>query len=109
MPRERSRCGWGRARSPTSGASPSRPTRPPPRSERAGAMSETRPRWSVAPYFVVDDVVATAAFYRDKLGFAYERFWGDPPGFTMVHRSGVVLMLGQLAPTGTGSLMRPNG
>ena len=72
-------------------------------------MSDTRPRWSIAPYFIVDDVVATADFYRDKLGFAYERFWGDPPAFTMVSRSGMVIMLGQLAPTGTGSLMRPNG
>ena len=72
-------------------------------------MSDTRPRWSIAPYFIVDDVVATADFDRDKLGFAYKRFWGDPPAFTMVSRSGMVIMLGQLAPTGTGSLMRPNG
>ena len=26
------------------------------------------PRWSVALYFIVDDVVATANYYRDKLG-----------------------------------------
>jgi uncharacterized glyoxalase superfamily protein PhnB len=71
-------------------------------------MTETGPRWSIAPYFVVDDVVATAAFYRDQLGFKYERFWGDPPAFTMVYRSGVVIMLGQLAPSGAASLMRPN-
>ena len=43
--------------------------------------------WSVAPYFIVDDVVVTANFYRDKLGFHYERFWGDPPRFCMVQRS----------------------
>ena len=72
-------------------------------------MTETGPRWSIAPYFIVDDVVATAAFYRDKLGFKYERFWGDPPAFTMVYRSGIIIMLGQLAPTGTGGLTRPNG
>ena len=52
-------------------------------------------RWSVAPFFFVDDVVATANFYRDQLGFAYERFWGDPPGFCMVYRSGIVIMLRQ--------------
>src|SRR5271167_3520926 len=62
------------------------------------------PRWSVAPLFIVDDVVATANFYRDKLGFHYDRFWGDPPGFAMVRRSGVNIMLKQLA---LGS-MRPN-
>lgn len=68
-------------------------------------MAESEKRWSVAPYFIVDDVVATANFYRDKLGFKYERFWGEPPCFTMVHRSGITIMLGQLEKTG---LMRPN-
>ena len=65
----------------------------------------TRPRWAVAPYFVVDDVVATANYYRDKLGFGYERLWGDPPAFCMVSRNGVVIMLSQLERTG---VMRPN-
>lgn len=63
------------------------------------------PRWSIAPYFIVDDVVTTANYYRDKLGFRYERFWGDPPGFCMVMRSGVVIMLAQLE---TSGVMRPN-
>jgi catechol 2,3-dioxygenase-like lactoylglutathione lyase family enzyme len=62
--------------------------------------------WSIAPYFIVDDVVATADFYRDKLGFHYERFWGDPPCFCMVKRAGIVIMLGQLEHAGA---MRPNG
>jgi uncharacterized glyoxalase superfamily protein PhnB len=62
-------------------------------------------RWSVAPYFIVDDVVTTANFYRDKLGFHYERFWGEPPCFCMVGRSGITIMLSQLAKTGA---MRPN-
>jgi predicted enzyme related to lactoylglutathione lyase len=56
-----------------------------------------KPRWSVAPLFIVDDVVATANFYRDKLGFHYDRFWGDPPGFALVRRNGVTIMLKQLA------------
>jgi predicted enzyme related to lactoylglutathione lyase len=64
-----------------------------------------RPRWSIAPYFIVDDVVATANYYRDQLGFRYERFWGEPPCFCMVHRSGVVIMLGQVPATG---VLRPN-
>jgi catechol 2,3-dioxygenase-like lactoylglutathione lyase family enzyme len=62
-------------------------------------------RWSVAPYFIVDDVVKTANFYRDRLGFSYQRFWGDPPGFTMVHRSGIVIMLGRVQHPGQS---RPN-
>jgi predicted enzyme related to lactoylglutathione lyase len=50
-------------------------------------------RWTIAPYFIVDDVVATANFYRDKLGFSYDRFWGDPPMFCMVGRNGITIML----------------
>jgi len=61
--------------------------------------------WSVAPYFIVNDVVVTANFYRDKLGFHYERFWGDPPCFCMVQRSGIVIMLSQLDTPGSA---RPN-
>jgi predicted enzyme related to lactoylglutathione lyase len=64
-----------------------------------------RSNWSIAPYFVVDDVVATANFYRDKLGFGYDRFWSEPPSFCMVSRSGVVIMLSQVARSG---VMRPN-
>ena len=62
-------------------------------------------RWRVAPYFIVDDVVATANYYRDKLGFQYERFWNEPPSFCMIWRSGIVIMLAQMDSTG---LMRPN-
>jgi predicted enzyme related to lactoylglutathione lyase len=61
--------------------------------------------WSVAPYFIVDDVVVTANFYRDRLGFHYERFWGDPPRFCMVQRSGIVIMLNQFETPGSS---RPN-
>ena len=64
-----------------------------------------RARWGIAPYFIVDNVVTTANYYRDKLGFHYDRFWGDPPGFCMVKRSGIVIMLAQLEQQG---LMRPN-
>jgi predicted enzyme related to lactoylglutathione lyase len=64
-----------------------------------------QPRWSIAPYFIVDDVVVTANYYRDKLGFRYERFWGEPPCFAMVRRSGVVIMLSQFPEAGA---MRPN-
>ena len=77
------------------GNTPSNPPQPP-----AAPL-----RWSIAPFFIVDDVVATANFYRDKLGFRYERFWGEPPCFCMVSRGGVIIMLSQLPKTG---LMRPN-
>src|SRR5215469_14118273 len=61
--------------------------------------------WNVAPYFIVDDVVVTANFYRDKLGFHYEHFWGDPPCFCMVKRNGIIIMLSQVDSRGS---VRPN-
>ena len=71
----------------------------------ADNLTTSPPRWSIAPCFIVDHVVATANFYRDKLGFHYKRFWGDPPRFCMVKRSGIIIMLSQ--PDRPG-LMRPN-
>ena len=53
-------------------------------------------RWFVAPYFLVHDVVSAANYYRDVLGFSFERFWGEPPCFCMVERGGVVIMISQV-------------
>jgi uncharacterized glyoxalase superfamily protein PhnB len=47
----------------------------------------------IAPYFIVPDVVAAAEFYRDKLGFHFDRYWGEPPGFVMMKCDGIVVML----------------
>lgn len=62
-------------------------------------------RWSVAPYFLVPDVVAAAEYYRGTLGFTFDRFWGEPPSFCMVQRGGVVIMLAQIE---DGAQVRPN-
>ena len=70
-----------------------------------GNLAKTRQHWAIAPFFIVDDVVSTANYYRDKLGFHYERFWNEPPSFCMVKRSGIVIMLAQLE---TKGVMRPN-
>ena len=50
-------------------------------------------QWDIAPYFHVEDLVASANYYRDKLGFHYDRLWNDPPSFVMVKRGGIVIML----------------
>ncbi len=50
-----------------------------------------------APILLVADVVAAANYYRDRVGFNYERFWGDPPGFCILHRDDFHLMLKQVA------------
>ena len=68
-------------------------------------LMKNEQRWSIAPYFIVDDVVRTAHFYRDQLGFHYERFWNEPPAFCMVKRNGIIIMLSQLDTSGR---MRPN-
>jgi catechol 2,3-dioxygenase-like lactoylglutathione lyase family enzyme len=56
--------------------------------------------YSIAPFFFVDDIVQSAEFYRDKLGFRFDRFWGRPPSFVMVYRDGVTLMLKSLGSSG---------
>lgn len=42
---------------------------------------------------LVGDVVAAANHYRDAMGFAYDRFWGEPPGFVILYRDGTYLTL----------------
>ena len=61
--------------------------------------------WSIAPYFLVEDVAASADYYRDHLGFRYERLWGEPPTFCMVWRSGIIIMLAQVE---QGVSLQPN-
>lgn len=46
-----------------------------------------------APILLVSDVVASANFYRDKLGFTYDGLWGTPPAFCILERDGLSLML----------------
>ena len=49
-----------------------------------------------APILLVKDVVASANYYRDRIGFTYDRFWGDPPCFCILNRDGFHLMLSQV-------------
>lgn len=50
---------------------------------------------SIAPSFVVSDVVATAEYYRDVLGFEILGYFADPPVFAMVGRGGVEIHFGK--------------
>jgi len=50
---------------------------------------------SVAPNFVVADVVATAEYYRDVFGFEILGFFGEPPVFAMVGRGGAEFHFGK--------------
>ncbi len=49
-----------------------------------------------APVLLVSDVIASANYYRDRVGFSYQRFWGDPPCFCILQRDNFHLMLSQV-------------
>ena len=49
----------------------------------------------IAPQFVVRDVVKTAEFYRDKLGFELLGFFADPPVYAMVRRDSAEIHFGK--------------
>jgi predicted lactoylglutathione lyase len=46
-----------------------------------------------APVLLVSDVVASANYFRDCVGFSYDKFYGDPPNFCIANRDGHYLML----------------
>ena len=48
---------------------------------------------AAAPVIHVRDVVKASEYYRDILGFHYDKLWGDPPRFCISERDGVTLML----------------
>jgi catechol 2,3-dioxygenase-like lactoylglutathione lyase family enzyme len=52
---------------------------------------------SIAPHFVVPDVVRVAEYYRDKLGFEILGYFAKPPVFAMVRRDGLEIHLGKSA------------
>lgn len=49
-----------------------------------------------APILLVNDVEKSANYYHDCVGFKYERFWGDPPGFCILQRDRINLMLSRV-------------
>lgn len=53
--------------------------------------------YAASPHFLVSDVLATARYYRDTLGFQLDGTAGEPPVFAMVVRDGVSLYFSQAA------------
>lgn len=48
---------------------------------------------AIHPVFLVDDIVKSAEYYRDVLGFTFNRYWGEPPCFCMVARGAIEIFL----------------
>src|SRR5262250_1571438 len=51
---------------------------------------------AICPTFVVRDVVATAEYYRDVLGFKILDYFLDPPVFAMVSRDVAEIHFGKI-------------
>ena len=49
----------------------------------------------IAPQLVVPDVVQTAEYYRDVLGFSILDYFLDPPVYAMVQRDGFQIHFGK--------------
>ncbi|MBX3295243.1 MAG: VOC family protein [Acidobacteria bacterium] len=49
----------------------------------------------IATQFAVDDVVATAEYYRDIFGFEILGYFAEPPVYAMVERGGVEMHFGE--------------
>ena len=60
---------------------------------------------SICPHFVVPDVIASAEYYRDVLGFKILSYFLDPPVFAVVARDVVVIHFGK---SDNGALPSPN-
>lgn len=53
---------------------------------------------SVVPQFTVPDIVRTAEYYRDVLGFEIRGYWREPPVFAIVARDSTQLFFNRAAP-----------
>ena len=58
-------------------------------------MNERAKFNKIAPQIVVPDVVKTAEYYRDTLGFSILSYFLDPPVYAMVERDGVEIHFGK--------------
>lgn len=78
---------------------------PKPAANTADSTASPQKFKGVSPSFIVDDVVKSAEFYRDVLGFHFDRCWGEPLCFVIVMRDLAEISLGN---PGAAGLMRPN-
>ncbi len=58
-----------------------------------------------APVLLVQDIIQAAGYFRDKLGFTEQSFYGAPTNFAIIRRDGLSIMLAQL---GEGKSVLPH-
>jgi uncharacterized glyoxalase superfamily protein PhnB len=56
--------------------------------------------FGVVPVFLVDDVVETVIYYRDRLGFEIDFVYGEPPSYASVSRGDAVMNFTRSDPPG---------
>jgi len=64
---------------------------------------------SLAPQLVVADVIATAEYYRDVLGFTILGYWAEPPVYAMVARDDVEIHFGKAEANGVSNSVVRSG
>lgn len=47
---------------------------------------------SSASILLVEDVVRSAEWYKEKCGFVIEKYYGEPPTFCIINRNGFYIM-----------------
>ncbi len=63
-------------------------------------MSEAKITGS-APILLVKDIIQSAAYFRDKLGFTDQQLYNNPTSFAIIRRDGFAVMLAQAAASKT--------
>lgn len=58
-----------------------------------------------APVLLTKNITEAAAYYRDKLGFSDQQFYGTPTNFAIIRRDGFTIMLAQ---AGADATLIPN-
>jgi len=65
--------------------------------------------YGVVPVLLVDDIVPTVEYYRDRLGFEVDYVYGDPPHYGSVSRGGAVVHFTKSDPPGRRNGVRRAG
>ena len=65
--------------------------------------------YGVVPVFLVDEIVSTVEYYRDKLGFRVDYVYGEPPHYGSVSRGGAVVHFTKSDPPGRRNSVRRAG